>query len=262
MNINQLPITLDQVRNIAPSVFAERPADYVSPAYNFVQTSKILELMMEAGWKIIHAKQQKVRDVSKKDHTKHTILLRNPQFEGVRTLGGLIPTIKMFNSHNWASTFGMNAGMMRLVCGNGLLVSGPEYANFNIRHDKVMEDIMIILETFRTYVEKMFERANRWNSIQVAPAMIDEFASRAAVIRFGESATKDHANALIQVQRIEDDSPTLWNIFNTVQENAIKGGNKTGDMKRRIRSVTNIDADREINTKLWELADEYARIVD
>jgi hypothetical protein len=255
------PISLDDVRNNAPSVFAQKPADFVSPNYKFVPTINVIETMMANGWQPIAAKQQRTKNPDAREITRHKVVMRM-MAAGCNdaALGGLYPTITLVNSHNWSSRMEVIFGMLRLLCSNGLAVLGAEFANLSVRHDKIGEDIRIIMESFVANAGKMLDEARAWDSISLNHGIALAFAREASIIRFGDSATVDHALALLLARRAYDDLPTLWNVYNRVQENAIKGGVRQGSMKRRIRSVNAIQAENSINAELYKLASDYYRM--
>lgn len=259
VNIMNNVLSLASIRDRAPAVFAQAPASHVSQHYKFVNTESVLNTLMENGWDPIAANQQKVRKASRTDGTKHTVLLRhsNTPTQAVE-LGGLIPTLRIINSHDWSSRFSMFFGMLRLVCSNGLTVSGAQFAGFDVRHDAVAEDVGKILGRFNSYSNMMLDTAERWSKVELSRDRAGEFFMGAARIRFGEDANSDHAHTLNMVRRPEDVEPTLWNAYNIAQENAMKGGGKRGQMKRLSRPLTNIATAHDVNTRLFEFAATFA----
>ena len=264
MNIKNIDRILDTetIRHLAPSVYATKPADHVSQDYKFVNTGEVLNTLQSEGWGPVFAVQQKVRTIGRSNGTKHMVLLRQLESKAQATrLGGLIPTMQLINSHDWSSRFEASFGMYRLVCSNGLISAGAEFASFSIRHDTVAEDIQKVLGRFNSYSTKMMDRAEKWASVQVSDAFRNRYAMDAARIRFGEDANSDHATSLLVTRRVEDADANLWNLYNTVQENALKGGNKQGGMKRRSRELTNIGKSVEVNSELFTLTENYASLV-
>lgn len=264
MNIKNIDRILDTdtIRHLAPSVYATKPAAHVSQDYKFVNTGEVLNTLQSEGWGPVFAVQQKVRTMGRSNGTKHMVLLRQLESKAQATrLGGLIPTMQIVNSHDWSSRFEASFGMYRLVCSNGLIAAGAEFASFSIRHDTVAEDIQKILGRFNSYSTKMMERAEKWASVQVSDSFMNRYAMEAARIRFGEDANSDHAASLLVTRRVEDTDANLWNLYNTVQENALKGGNKQGNMKRRSRELTNIGKSVEVNSELFTLTEGYASLL-
>ncbi len=60
--------------------------------------------------------------------------------------------------------------------------------------------------------------------------------------------------------REEDKPNTLWNVFNVVQEKFVRGGiqyTSNGGRKTGLKSLNNIMNVNTVNTKLWEIAEQY-----
>ena len=73
-------------------------------------------------------------------------------------------------------------------------------------------------------------------------------------------ATLDLNNLLIP-NRDEDKPNTLWNVFNVVQEKFVRGGvNYTSNNGRKtgLKGLNNIISVNNINTRLWEIAEQYS----
>lgn len=253
-------LTAEEIRDRAPAAFAERPAQHVSPDYNFVSTLTIMQLMEEAGWGVFNASQQKVRSAEYSDTTKHALSFRQREMVAVAPeLGTLIPVLDMVNSHNWASRLEIRVGFFRLVCTNGMIGFAGSMGAYSLRHDHIPEDLNVIFTKFASLAGSMVERANRWHSIQLEDEQRNVFAMEAARIRFGDAATSDHAKALLLPHRAVDSGRSLWTTYNTVQENSIQGGARVGAMKRSMRHLSNIQAVSDINEGLVKLAETYAQ---
>jgi hypothetical protein len=248
----------DQIRVAAPSVFATNPHPRVSAKYQFVPTNKVLETFEADGFECIHAKQQKVRSVDRKESTKHTLLLRSPAFQVTDHRGVNLPTVRLINSHDWSSTLQVHFGMLALVCSNGLYFAGNQFASYSIRHDTVLEDVANIIKRFQSSIAHMESLIGNWSNVQMEDDMRRAFAHDAAKLRFGEDVEGlDLISAmLLETRRRQDSASDLWTTFNVVQENVIKGGVKAG--KRRSRAINNIEADRRLNEELFQLAIGYA----
>jgi hypothetical protein len=70
--------------------------------------------------------------------------------------------------------------------------------------------------------------------------------------------------ALLTAHRDEDEGATVWAVYNRIQEKIIKGGwqkiCQKDEISRRVRPVTGIALDVQINKDLWKMAEEYASI--
>jgi len=68
--------TMDQLRAVAPSIFAEQPAGKVSERYGFVPTVSVVEELRDRGLRPVFAGQTLSRDVDNRPFAKHLIRFR------------------------------------------------------------------------------------------------------------------------------------------------------------------------------------------
>jgi hypothetical protein len=124
------PMTLEQVRVSAPSVFADHPWGGVSTRYSFIPTIDVVNSLLAEGWNITRAKQQRVMLPEKTEFTRHILRLRRSF--GPLAVGDVFPEIVLLNSHDRGSAYQMHAGLYRLVCSNGLVVDDSTFARLSI----------------------------------------------------------------------------------------------------------------------------------
>ena len=122
-------ITLDQLKETTPSVFATTPSNKVSSRYSFVPTFELLEKFMDEGWVISSANQ-----MGGGLHGRHQVRLRNGDLPKV---GDTLVEAIINNSHNGTSLFSVSAGLHRLVCSNGLTVPTSISEAFKLRHTSI-----------------------------------------------------------------------------------------------------------------------------
>ena len=92
---------------------------------------------------------------------------------------------------------------------------------------------------------------NIMKGINLTEKQRKDLAAEIAHMRFGERA-KTPEN-LLTLRRYEDNwQPSLYNTFNVIQENMIKGGQTVTD--RVMRPITNIDTDVNLNRNMWSIA--------
>tara|TARA_R110000772_G_scaffold107412_3_gene209757 strand:+ start:2017 stop:2784 length:768 start_codon:yes stop_codon:yes gene_type:complete len=245
----------EQLRSIVPAAFADSPASHVSDKYIHVPTNEVLKVFEDEGWDWTSARQQNCRDEAKVRNAKHTIILR-PSVEATNNdLGGLRPQIRIINSGDWSSRLEIAFMLWRMVCSNGMHLHVAVQA-YNVRHDQISEDIHTILARFPSASSKMLDKANTYSQRKLGSLEVTAFGMAAARLRF-KDPTPDHAMALLETRRPFDAGNSLWNVMNRVQENGVRGGIKLGDMKRPIRQLTNISAERDYNNDLAILAEQY-----
>ena len=269
-NLGTEALSDDTLRVLAPSIFAEDKHESRSERYAYIPTSEIVAGMRGEGFEPVFAKQGNSRIPGKAEYTKHLVRFRHKGEIGiVRQVGGIYPEVVIVNSHDGTSAYKVMAGLMRLICLNGLMVSDKELASVSVHHKgdimgQVIEGSYSVLSESRRAVEA----ADAWAGITLNRDEQMILASAAHEIRFGEeSATPIEADQLLTPRRREDIGNDLWRVGNVLQENAIRGGLRAwgrdaNGQRRRVssREVKAIDADVKINRALWRLNEEMARL--
>jgi len=128
--------------------------------------------------------------------------------------------------------------------------------------------------SWRKRVEEVIEGA--YKLINFAPQVLEsvdsmkhltlnkdeQYALAESALEITESKAKPQQ--LLQHRRYEDVEPNLWNTFNTIQENTIKGGQFTGysdtGRRQRTRAIKSIDKDVKINRALWILVEKMREL--
>jgi hypothetical protein len=127
----------DQIRAVAPSVFAVSPLPGVSGRYLFVPTAQIVSRLRESGWSPVEAHQQLVRLDDRSGFQKHLLRFQRRDFRAVA--GEYSPELVLVNSHDRSSAYQLHAGLFRFVCGNGMIVSDATFERVSIRHSGVYD---------------------------------------------------------------------------------------------------------------------------
>lgn len=94
------PLTIEGLFCAVPSVFSEEKHESRSDRYTYIPTITLLDSLQNEGLYPFFACQTRVRDSSRKMHTKHMLRLRrHDQITGVQ-----IPEIILLNSHDGTSS--------------------------------------------------------------------------------------------------------------------------------------------------------------
>src|SRR5688572_2083649 len=72
-----VPMELDSIRHVAPSVFAETRHSSRSERYSYIPTVAVLERLQRDGFGVFSVKQGGSRDEEKRGFTKHMLRLRH-----------------------------------------------------------------------------------------------------------------------------------------------------------------------------------------
>lgn len=263
-----LALDNDQLRRVAPSIFAEKPWGAMSSKYQFFPTSQVIDKMRTEGFMPVKAGQGKCRIEGKGDFTKHIIRFRHQDFLARQT-GDEIPEIVLLNSHDGTSAYKLMAGLFRVVCMNGLVVSSFDMGTVNVRHSGRGSLIDDVIEGTYTVVEdlpKIMGQVDAMKSTLVTVPQQEAFAKAALEVR--DTALAIEPAALLMPRRLEDraeagDRQSVWKTLNVVQENLVRGGmTGTGSTGRRssLRAIKNPNADLKTNRALWTLAQEFQKL--
>src|SRR5690606_35893305 len=123
------PLSDDQIRRVAPSIFADAPHESRSERYSYIPTAAVLTELRKEGFQPFMVTQTRVRDEGKRGHSRHMIGLRHAS----QINGAEANEIVLLNSRDGTSSYQMLAGMFRFVCSNGL-VCGDTVADVRVPH--------------------------------------------------------------------------------------------------------------------------------
>jgi hypothetical protein len=243
-----MSISLDSLRQRVPAIFTKTPSPKVSNRYSFADSEYYLQKFIDADW-FIHS----ARQVSKSEYAPHQVILRN---KDIATVGDLLPQLIFTNSHNGIKKMTMDTGIYRLVCSNGLVVPTSITQSLSIKHIDLGDSTTdTIVNSFYEKIPIIMNNIDRMRNKILTNDEIDNFTYNALQIRF-INAVGININDVVKPLRLEDNSDDLWTVFNVVQEKIIRGGIQLPS-KRHSRPINNFVNDNDINTKLWQLAEQY-----
>ncbi|HFN3784434.1 TPA: DUF932 domain-containing protein [Enterobacter hormaechei] len=254
------PLTRDELAHYVPSVFSEEKHESRSERYTYIPTITLLDNLQREGFQPFFACQTRVRDLNKRDHTKHMLRLRR---EGQIT-GKQVPEIILLNSHDGSSSYQMLPGLFRAVCQNGL-VCGETFGEVRVPHkgnvvEKVIEGAYEVLGIF----DRVEENRDAMQSLLLTPPAQQAMARAALHYRFGEDHQPVTTAQILTPRRYEDRSDDLWTVYQRMQENLMKGGlaGRTAQGRsNRTRAVNGIDGDVKLNRALWVMAENMLELL-
>lgn len=259
-----IPLTNDQIRTVAPSIFSTDKSDTRGDRYTHIPTVKVLDALRGEGFQPFFVAQSKTRDANRRDFARHIIRLRRQD----TIEEGDANEVILLNSHDGTSSYQMLSGVFRAVCQNGL-VAGEISGDIRVPHrgnviDNVIDASYRVVENF----ERVDHSREAMQAVKLTQLEQRAFARSAIELRYDrEGSTQYPPEGLLKVHRMSDTANDLWTVFNVVQENLIGGGVKgirTDDKGRRryttTRGVAAINENTKLNRALWSLAEEMARI--
>jgi hypothetical protein len=245
-------LTLEEAKTKAPAIFTNTRSPKVTDRYSFIPTVEILDPFLSEGWQIASAAQR-----GKDPHGKHFVRLRHDSLPAV---GDTIPELIVSNSHDGSTPFNLSTGLHRLVCSNGLTVPTALSHTFKVRHLRfTVQDVKEVTDEFSGRLPiistKVKEMAARALTFKEQCAYVDQ----ATLVRWENGKTPFlKYEEILAPKRTADSDPTLWNTFNIVQENFVKGGFPfLKDTGKRMHALALKDTVRvnKMNQELWELAE-------
>ena len=253
---SERPLSDDQIRAVAPSIFADAPHESRSQRYSYIPTATVLRELRSEGFEPFMVTQTRVRQDDRRDYTKHMLRLRHAS----QINGAEANEIVLLNSHDGTSSYQMLAGMFRFVCSNGL-VCGDTVADVRVPHKgdvagSVIEGAFEVLSGF----ERVKESRDLMRSITLDDGESDVFARAALALKYDDpdKPAPITESQILMPRRFDDRRPDLWSVFNRTQENLTKGGlhgRSSNGRRQSTRPVQGIDSDIRLNRALWLLAD-------
>ena len=279
----------EELREIAPSIFSTKPSPEVSSKYSHIPTDKLIDDMELLGWKVADAKEVQARQKTTRGFQKHLVVFRNPDIvinqmpdnivqsstspTGYRRNNGtfakknpidtVFPQILLTNSHDGKNAFTFTAGLFRMVCENGLVISTNEFEKVSIRHmgydfEELQKQVTEMVEKLPLTVESM----NKMIDTKLEEKSILKFAKDMLAVRFPEDELRRitiDMDEFITPVRPEDKGEDLWSIFNVIQEKIIEGDfdYTIGTKHRKARQIKNFKQDMDLNSKMFDVALQY-----
>ena len=266
--------SLEELKEIAPSIFTKKGSDKTSSKYTHIPTDRVIKDLELLGWGVVDAKEVNARQ--DKGYQKHLVVFRNPDvsinkkstnvdgevFEDI-----VFPQILVTNSHDGKNSFKFQAGLYRMVCENGLVIADQQFEDYTIRHIGYdFEALQGVIKDMISNLDLTVESMNKMRKIELDENQQFEFAKKLLDIRVEGTDNlyrEEQIGDILVPQRKEDFGDDLWSVFNRVQENIVEGNfkyynAKTLGTERQARPIKNFKQDMDVNKKLFSAALEYA----
>jgi hypothetical protein len=258
------PLALAAIQQVCPAVFAQEPHGSRGPRYRYVPTIEPLQALLDTGWGVYEASQQRSRAADRDPYTKHMLRLRKLEHFDVdnwQRSGEGVPEVILINAHDGTAAYHLRGGFFRFVCANGMMV-GTTIAGFTVRHTVSAQTTAEVLDGCTRVVTESFplmlDNVERFQRLTLDQTQQYRLAQRGMELRWGGRMAPVTVDSLLAVRRPEDEQPTLWNVLNRVQEATLYGGWQTASLgygrKSMVRPVERVSAVAAINGGLWDEA--------
>jgi hypothetical protein len=154
--------------------------------------------------------------------------------------------------------------LLEKVCSNGLIVDRGSFDHYRIPHTGyTAAKVEAAISGIVRYFPEILERRDELQRITLAESERRAFAQAAIELRFDGEKFQVSPDELLRVRHHGQKTPHLWNTFNVVQENLLRGGiwqRRPGGRRLRSREVRSIGENVRLNRALWRLTEETARV--
>jgi len=259
-------LSRDQLMSETPSAYAEQAHGGTSDRYSFFPTDTVIEALRETGWAPVIAQEQRARAQDRFGFQKHLIRFHRREELGRAVLHDSRLELVLMNSHDGGCAFRLYAGVFRLVCSNGLVVADASYGAVSIRHTRrTVDEVISASQGIAGDSDRIGHHIDSFRQRTLTEGERNDFAARALTLRYDSlEEAPVRPSFLLEAKRIEDRGNSLWQTFNTVQERMMRGSRPDRlkahvESRRaaRVRSLTGLDAQLNLNRDLWELAASY-----
>lgn len=274
-------MTEDEMRRIAPSIFAVQAHESRSERFQPIPTFEVLQGLMSEGFMPVAVQQGNTRDESRRDFTKHMIRMRRISDNAKYTVGDTLFEIVLKNANDGTAAYEIMAGLFRIRCLNSLVTCVSTLDTLKVRHsgsaasvrDKVIDGTWEVMKS----AEHALAAPQDWGTVNMNRDEKEILAEAAHVLRFGdvdEDAERNGGAAVaispasfLVPRRADDRQDDLWTTWNVVQERTLRGGmtgyarNEQGRARRSTaREVCGIDQNVKLNKALWILGERMAEL--
>jgi hypothetical protein len=256
--------SLEELREIAPSIFTKKGSDNTSSKYSHIPTDTVIKDLELLGWNVVDAKEVKAR--KQVGYQKHLVVFRNNDVVINGKDGDTVyPQILLTNSHDGKNSFSFQAGLFRMICENGLVIATKQFENYKIRHMGYdFETLQGVIKDMISNLDLTVESMNKMKETELTEEQTLSLLSN--YLKLELLVLKIHLMMIaiedvLTPQRKEDKGNGLWEVFNRVQENIVEGNfqylTPSGKL-RQARPIKNFRQDMNINAKMYEQALTFA----
>jgi hypothetical protein len=218
--------------------------------YKHVSSRAILDSLLAEGYGISHASQQ-----GDGPWARHTVRMRPLDKWDTIIRGDSIPEFIYRASHDGASAVHLSIGLMRVICSNGMMVSGPTWASKRLLHvPGAAQEALVAARSLTQDLPRVAATITAMEERLLTEEELVQFAATANQLR----KPLPDPGVLLMYRRLADAGNSLWNVLNRVQENIMRGGydGAAGPKGRvsKVKEITSMGAGNAINMELWEQA--------
>ncbi len=235
--------------------------------YRFLSTARALEILDDRGWYPVRIDEANYRKAENRGFQKHLVRLQNAAYsQSVGSVAKATPEIVLKNSHNGESALRLFGGIFEAICLNGLIV-WDELSDCRRLPHRGMSELLLadILQSVVESIPTSFETRERWRGIRLDRHEQLAYAEAVIPLVFDGGKYAVEPSELLYSRHVGQHEPSLWNTFNRVHGNLLRGGvrrTRIDGSRIRSRAVKDVDENVRINRELWRVAAELERALN
>jgi hypothetical protein len=237
----------------------------------YADTPTIINDMDKLGWKVRQVGQRKARKEAT-SFSPHFVRFANPDYR-IKGNGGdySFPEVVMKNRYDGLGAVEFMAGIFRLVCSNGMVISTESFGEMKLNHRGYsFEEMRKLVGDRVVSIEEQVAVMNAMKDTALMKEQQRELAMQGLLIRGQVSKSEEGKfrgkvdlltlDEILTPERNEDKGTDLWNTFNVVQEKMVNGGFHTqlglNTKIRKVRAIKSFEQDLSLNKQLFSAAQE------
>lgn len=270
-------LSKELIKAKCPAIFAADKHADCSDKFTFISTEAVLDAAKGWGFTPTLVMQAKPRIEDRINYARHLIRFRHDGDLGRGTPH--MREVVMTNAHlnKGGNSYQIMEGVFRIICSNGL-ITGDIDKVFKVYHrGNILEQVARGTFQVMDESEQTMQDIELMRQIPLNPRLQKLMAEFALHLRLGIEEKDDDENVVkstlatppaalqhfqpqdfLHPRRYSDMGKTdLWTVFNTVQENTMKGitVNSPVDGKKHFtRRIDAIDKTVKLNRTLWAFA--------
>jgi hypothetical protein len=210
----------------------------------YIPTIDVVQKLQNNGWLINGVDEQ--LDKNSRKIINNYVHMIHPDFAIKNNKGEdeAFSSVTISNSCSGNQPLQMSLGAYRMVCENGAISYDEHAKNTKIKHNEANHrNIDYFINTLNDKAQGVINKLNTWKQQNMTVDQMQDLARKAAKLRYNEDDEQVDFNALLRVNRVEDEYDDVWTVFNRIQENL------TYDVKDKQTDIW-------LNQQLYNLVDK------
>ena len=242
---------------LVPAALTESAHPSTGKRYQFFSTQEIVNRLEDRGFTVAHSSQSGVRKDTYHGYQRHQVFLDFPKEDGLALPSQRIQ-LRLVNSHCGTAALRLYLAVFVQVCSNGLIAPRDHHDLFKLRHVRNRFDSEFVHDKALLEAAKTLDQIDHMENRELTLDEQMRFAHYAIGLRWPDDSQPDFDPRALLVARFpSQDQPDLWSTLNRVQDNILNGFtyySPRHKKDRRVRRLTSIPRDLNINQRLWQFA--------